>query len=564
MIQKPSAIPAPRMVPIYLPEKSSAERRIAVLVFLVSFAYLCLFRRYTTMEPDEGIILQGAARILRGEVLYGDFFSYFTPGSYYLLALLFKIFGNSMLVARTTLAVYGSLFPVLTYLLARRVCSRQIALIVAGLVVLTCLPYRFLVLHNWNGTLWACLAVYCAVRYLEGSSWQWALMTGSSVSLTVLFEQSKGAGLILGLGAGFLLTALAGRRVVSSRVVWFALGGGLFWPFIATFAWFGEQHALAPMLADWLWPLQHYSQANLVPYGYQNWSDTSRTALFGSPGWVPRLVAVLVVIPGFIVPFLPLVALAILVYTTARGVRMKTLGDRDAHFVIVSAALSGLLLSVIIVRADIIHFMYLAPLFYLVLAWALDGSGIRSVLFTAFRPALRVFLLIVFGFFAAALGLRGLGANVRVETRRGVLNASAPDTVLEYVQAHVAPGSRIFVYPYLPLYYYLTDTVSPSGFDYVQPGMHTPEQMAEVMHDLTTERTPVVLYELAFAEKIPRAWPNTPTDFIAKDPVADFILDRYHPCKLLVSAAGWRFVLMVRKDLACPDKSPAGQMEHAD
>ena len=34
-------------------------------------------------------------------------------------------------------------------------------------MTLTTLPYRFEVLHNWDSTLWACLAVYCAVRWLE-------------------------------------------------------------------------------------------------------------------------------------------------------------------------------------------------------------------------------------------------------------------------------------------------------------------------------------------------------------------------------------------------------------
>ena len=81
---------------LYVPENSGAERCIVLLVFLVSFVYLCLFRRYTAMEPDEGIILQGAQRILQGEVLYRDFFSFYTPGSYYLLAALFKVFGSSM------------------------------------------------------------------------------------------------------------------------------------------------------------------------------------------------------------------------------------------------------------------------------------------------------------------------------------------------------------------------------------------------------------------------------------------------------------------------------------
>src|SRR5882672_5839434 len=97
-------------VSLYVPEESSVDRPIALVLFLLSFLYLCLFRRYTTMEPDEGIILQGAQRILRGEVLYRDFFSFFTPGSYYFVALLSRIFGSSMLVARSTLAFYGAIF----------------------------------------------------------------------------------------------------------------------------------------------------------------------------------------------------------------------------------------------------------------------------------------------------------------------------------------------------------------------------------------------------------------------------------------------------------------------
>src|SRR5229473_3649382 len=225
---------------IYLPERSRHERQIAGLVFLLSFIYLLIFRRYTAMEPDEGIILQGAQRILHGEVLYRDFFSFFTPGSYYFLALLFKIFGSSILVARTALVFFGGLFSVVNYLLARRVCSRGSALMVAGLVTLTTLPYRFLVLHNWDSTLWACLALYCAVRWLESPHWKWAFATGSLVSLTGLFEQSKGAGLLLGLSLGFLIIALSDRQrklFAHTRMVVLAIG--LTWPLVVTVIYFG-------------------------------------------------------------------------------------------------------------------------------------------------------------------------------------------------------------------------------------------------------------------------------------------------------------------------------------
>ena len=99
---------------IFVPETAPSELLISGLVLLASIAYLCMFRSYTTIEPDEGIILEGAQRILNGQVLYRDFFSFFTPGSYYWTALLFKIFGNSFDVARSALVVLGGVMAVIS------------------------------------------------------------------------------------------------------------------------------------------------------------------------------------------------------------------------------------------------------------------------------------------------------------------------------------------------------------------------------------------------------------------------------------------------------------------
>jgi 4-amino-4-deoxy-L-arabinose transferase-like glycosyltransferase len=544
---------------LFFPEKSPAERRVAVLVFLLSLAYLCLFRRYTQIEPDEGIILQGAQRILQGEVLYRDFFSFFTPGSYYLPALLFKIFGSSMLVARTALALYGSILAVVSFLLARRVCGRSVALAAAALVTLTSLPYRFLVLHNWDSTLWAALALYGAVRWLESDArqapaWAWAFATGTFAALTILFEQSKGCGLVLGLAAGVVVIVFAGRCRLSFRQG-VALSAGLAWPFLLVFAWFGANHSLGPMLADWLWPLHHYSAVNRVPYGYQNWSDSTRAALFESPSWAYRIVVLLVLIPGFIVPILPLAAAGILVVGGIKALRSRAMNERTAYYVLVSATLSGLLLSVLAGRADVLHFVYLAPLLYLVLAWALEGRDVPFRLFQALLPGLRAFVLASFSFLAVALLAKTLNANVRNTTRRGPVNTASPDAVLSYVQAHVAPGSKILVYPYLPLYNYLTGTFSPSHYEYLMPGMHTPEQFREVAADLARENTPV-LYALSFSESIPTSWPNTPLAWIARDPVGDNIQRHYKPCRALDSSSPWRFVFMVPKGSPCPQDPP--------
>jgi 4-amino-4-deoxy-L-arabinose transferase-like glycosyltransferase len=535
------------------PEVEANERWIAAAIFTATVAYLWIFRRYTSMEPDEGIVLEGAQRILRGEVLYRDFFSYFTPGSYYFLVLLFKIFGSSFLVARTALLFFGGVYSVVAYLLARRVCLRVSAIFVATLVTLTTLPYRFEVLHNWDSTLWACLAVYCAVRWLESPRWTWAFATGSLASLTCLFEQSKGAGLVLGLGVGLVTIAFLDRqRNLWNGAISLGLAVGMAWPFLLTVAYFGAQNSLSLMLADWFWPLHHYSLANHVPYGYQNWSDATRHLFFGSGPLTQRAITVLAISPCFVVPALPLAAVALLPYWAGQMWRKREPGTVAAHYVLVCSALSGLLLSVVIGRADIIHFMYLMPLFALVLGWMMDGRDIPGRLFRQVRPLFIAYVLVAFLLFAAPMLLRAVNARDQVETRRGVVHVPARDTVVEYVQAHVAAGENILVYPYLPLYYYLTDTAGPTRYEYFQPGMHTPQQAREMLMEISASRVPVVLFDGSFWEKIPTSWPGTPLSAIVRDPIADYIQHEYRVCKILNSPDDWKFLFMVRKDLACP------------
>ena len=541
---------------LIIPERLRSERWIALGVLAASFFYLCLFRRYTSLDPDEGIILQGAQRIVDGQVLYRDFFSFFTPGSYYLLALLFKVFGSSMLVARTALAVYGAFFSLFTYLLARRVCARRVALAVALLVTLTCLPWRFMVLHNWDSTLFACATVYCAVWLLQAPHWGWAFATGSLASLTILFEQSKGAGLLLGFGLALVLLYLFAPSLLRvTRGQWVTLAVGLAWPFAATFSYFAFQHALPAMLADWSWPLHYYSKVNSVPYGYQDWSDEARRRLYGAGSWKVGAFVLFAISPCFLIPVLPIIATGLLIYWLWERKRERLRVDRAAYYILVCSSIAGLQLSVLISRADTIHFVHLAPLFYLVLAWVMDGTDLRGGLTRSMRPALSLVLLFTFTALGMAFLVRNHNARETILTRRGELLGVSQDKVLNYVQAHTAPGSKVLAYPYLPLYYYLTATVNPTRFEYLQPGMHTTAQGQEFIREMAADRTPVVLFEPAFNDKIPTSWPQTPLGSLAYDPVADYILAHYRPCHVLASASDWewRFVYMVRHDLSCPD-----------
>jgi 4-amino-4-deoxy-L-arabinose transferase-like glycosyltransferase len=533
----------------YLPEQSRSERYLALAIFLLSFLYLCIFRRYSWIDPDEGIILQGAQRILDGQVLYRDFFSFFTPGSYYLFALVFRVFGDSYLVAHTAIAFFGAILSPITYLLARRVCSRQASLLVTGLMTITALPWRFVVIHNWDSTLWACLALYCAVRLLESPNVKWAFAAASFVSLTALFEQSKGAGLLLGLGTGLLIIVVGSQpSKLFTRDRLIAIMLGLAWPFFVTVVYFASRHALTTMLASWFWPLQHYSVANRVPYAYDNLTGETRHRIFGTASPGLRLFAMLVFSARSWVPFLPLFGVALLIRLAFRRWRQIPLGPEWGYYVLVSATISGLLLSIVIARSDYLHFIYLQPVFFLALAWLLDGRGIRSRFFTRIAPVVGFCLSMSLLAMAAQVLFQARGDN-RVVTRRGTLTMQTKDAVIEYVQAHVPPGERILIYPYQPTYYYLTQTYSPTRFDFYQPGMHTDQQLQEMLADFSAHPTPVVLYEPAFANHIHEAWPNTPPGAFAHDAMADYILREYRGCITLSS----QILLMARSDLGCPN-----------
>ena len=383
----------------------SVQRFLPLLIFILSLAYLCLFLRFTTMEPDEGIVLRGAERILSGQLPYRDFFSFYTPGSFYLLAWLFRLFGDSFIVARLSVAVAGAICSAITYILARRVCPVGISLFVAILATTTGAAFRFLVLHNVYSTLGCCLSLYAAVRWIETQRLRWAFAVGSLASITFLIEQSKGAGLYLGLSLAILILMFRNPGVRFSCRGLTALTSGLGWPLLTTFAYFAAHHSLALMLRSWLWPLQHYTQANHVPYGYQNWSDRTRDIIFHSGPAGVRVIKVLAVCPGLLVPLLPLISLAILAYWICAAKRPDDPSPRR-YYILVASVLAGLLVSVVCVRADVLHFMYLVPLWYLVLAWILGSPNFDNRLLVASRAPLLFFVAASFGLLAMRCSLQ--------------------------------------------------------------------------------------------------------------------------------------------------------------
>ena len=80
-------------------------------------AVLCVpFIRSVYYLGDEGILLNGATRLLKGSRLYIDFFEAFPPGGFVLTAVWFDMVGTSMLSVRVLAILCIVLIACLIYL----------------------------------------------------------------------------------------------------------------------------------------------------------------------------------------------------------------------------------------------------------------------------------------------------------------------------------------------------------------------------------------------------------------------------------------------------------------
>ncbi len=536
---------------VELPVSRRREGAIACAAALLAAGYLLVYLHYDVLHADEGIGLEAAERILRGQVMYRDFFSFFTPGSGYWLALLFRVFGDSMTTAHAALVGYGAAFSGLVYLIARRAASRRMALLAAGLVALDSLPFRFLMLHNWDSTLLALAGYYAVLRWWQRPRQAFALAAGALTALTFLFNQAKGAGLAAGLLLGWALLARIEGRTRWNRRQAAAFTLGLLGPLALTAGYFAAQHCLGLMLRDWFWPLAHYRTPNACPYGYFP-PGPGRVSILSAGSGPARLLIAWLLSPLLVVDLLPWLAAGIVAFLFCGCRAAAPSGARRAYFALIASLMTGSLFGLLATnRPGGAELLMAFPLYAPALAWLLDrpsASRLRRI-----APAAAVLVGLSF----SCLGLAWLwprrAARIGLVTRRGRLVLPQTDRVLPYLTAHTRPGNRIYVYPYQPVYYYLSATRNPTRYEFLALGQNTRRQYLRAVAELKRHPPRLVLYDPGFYAQNGADWPSIALPAFARiTPVEQYLLRQFQPCRRLCSATGWNYLLLAPRRQACP------------
>ncbi|HLY19482.1 MAG TPA: glycosyltransferase family 39 protein [Bryobacteraceae bacterium] len=166
----------------------------ASLGLLLALAYFAVPVRQTPRIYDEGSIVDGADRILRGQVPYRDFNTGYPPAQFYTIASIFSIFGETLTVERIWDALWRMAIAGMAVVLARTAASPQRAhpllLICAALITGAC---GFPLYPMITGMLPCLAAVWFALRYLKDGRACWLFFSGLACGAAALYRHDLAA-----------------------------------------------------------------------------------------------------------------------------------------------------------------------------------------------------------------------------------------------------------------------------------------------------------------------------------------------------------------------------------
>lgn len=458
--------------------QSSEQHFFSYLIFtLCAVLYLLPFMRVIFIGGDEGSFVDGAVRILHGQVFARDFFEVMGPGTFYILAGWFKVFGATFLVARSWLLITSLGTGLAMYILSRRVCGRYQVLppvLLASVYFSTMWP---MVNHHVDSNFFSLLAVVFMVLWQDMRSSSLLFAAGVLAGVTTCILQPKGVFLLLALLSWLWIQQRRRTGLLASACL---VVGGYCSVVGLTLLYFWGRGALWDLIfMNFVWPTRNYGTVNAIPYATgmaQFWNH-----------WVVPIHGVRWLAPAgvvLILPFLLVAALPALVPVLGIPQEKKNLRPEILLYWLCGWALW---LSEIH-RRDIAHLTAGSPLLMILCIYFL----------AEYRGKIAGSALQLLAVGAGALAVVNLFIVLcahSVPTRVGTVAMFKPNPGLTFLDTQVAAGTEIFVYPVCPMYYFLSGTTNPTRYSLLMYNYNTPSQFQEVIRILDEHKVKYVVWD---------------------------------------------------------------------
>ncbi|HBP11683.1 MAG TPA: hypothetical protein DD452_07040 [Nitrospina sp.] len=479
------------------------------LIYIALLAYFWSFCEYGLNIWDEGGYANGTLRTLNGEKALVDFNpNGYLPGRYWYGMLFFKLFGVEIQSLRIGVLLFTPAMVIMIYSMGRKIMPAGFALL-AALFMLSA-PSMY---YNRFYTFFVILNLYCLTNVVEKRNLASLFGLGAAIFLSSFFKfEVTLFSILVSLGTLALLFNVKHWRVdfnfSPKQAASASPKPGKFYFLLAGVA--------AILFAVYLGKDGYFTKVfKLVVDAHEVWGNPFPEilpffALLEKVGAHQMFERILFYLP----PFTYGVVTILLFYRLV--IKKETF--HIAHLMVLAILLFGACaFGLVIWRAGFDNLLRTLPPFYLLLCYLL--YGIREKILSQQKPVgqngifmrlplnlLTVFLPFLFyfemnthhGFYAGSIGAMKLETTrlslekMDVYTNPG--EAKWIKKVIDKINLHSKKGDAILALPLNPIFYFLSDRVNPTPYEWILPGM-LEEKKERALVKLLKYRLPkIVIY----------------------------------------------------------------------
>jgi len=507
MEKENSFIDSPRLRPLKI--------SLPYLLYLALIGYFYSFSNYGFNIWDEGGFANGTLRTLNGEKALEDFNpNGYLPGRYIYGAFFFKLLGVDIQSLRWSVILITPAMIFMVYAISRKIMPPGFAFL-AALFMLSA-PSMY---YNRFFPFFTVLNLYCLLNVITKKRIRDFLALGSAILLAGFFKfEIALIALVIALALVFVV-ALKGEGKISllkpgdgagsslrlNLLTW-VFAGSLGLAFILTVGYFlqnGFFLKVFKLVVD-----AHNVWGNPFPDIFPFWTLIQKLGphkmferlLFYLPLWVYAGVGVILL---------------------RRIVKYKSTISSQEFSLLTILSFGICVFGLVIWRAGFDNLLRTLPPFYILFCYLLNlsrekilGWQQRLGLFSradSFLKKTPVNVLIVFlpflffyemnthhGFYAGSIGaMTKETEQIQLDRLRVSTNpqeAKWLEEVVDRIEIYTDKGDPILALPLNPVFYFLTDRVNPTRYDWVLPGMLTVEEEKKMVAGLKIHPPKMVIF----------------------------------------------------------------------
>lgn len=477
---------------------------------------LVQFRNEWRLLAEEGPIMSWITRALHGESLFKDAIVARGPFLIYSSAAVMKIFGQTILVKRAWLFLLNLSLAYAYYYFARTFIRSKVLLCVCFFVML--------LIHNMGYRQgFAVLSLALAANSLFKQSRLRAVFSGIAAALAVLSSVEVGACVVFAVGFAVVFGLLFDRTKrgdYGRLALLFSVGAvAVFVPIAVFLAVRGE--LLGVLEQTFGYPL--YFLAGYFGLPFPNLFQMIRNDVAAGHFFFPVTLRV------FTIWYAPALAYVFVGFLFLRWLSEKRM-DAKAMALSMIGVYGWFLFHSAMGRSDFHHLYFAIPTAFALVFFLLDrvSAGNLNNLVLKRENWIHVAMALLFiGLFfyyrrtdlviapslAAGENLAGTSKLTKelepfnIQPMRGVLATPAfrsrMESVVGAIQPRLKPGDRIFVFPNMPLYYFVFDSPCPTRYDLAYHAL-TPEMRLDAIEDLKRTKPKFVIFSIDPLQRLDR------------------------------------------------------------